>query len=80
MTIDDRFPSVPPELEPFVRATVLTPGQARTAALLSVTAGETRPEVLLAVALAVTRWLAGPVPNGIATQYASTCLTALAGE
>jgi exodeoxyribonuclease V alpha subunit len=61
VTIDDRFPSVPPELEPFVRATVLTPGQARTAALLSVTAGETRPEVLLAVALAVRAPTTGSV-------------------
>ncbi len=53
MSRQDRFPVVPGELEDFVDATVLTAGQARTAALLCGVAGETRREVLLATALAL---------------------------
>lgn len=53
MNRSDRFPAVPDALQPFVDATVLTSGQARTAALLCAMAGERRPEVVLATALAI---------------------------
>jgi exodeoxyribonuclease V alpha subunit len=61
VTRPERFPGVPEPLRPFVDATVLTSGQARTAALLCALAGEDRPAVVLATALAVRAPTTGSV-------------------
>jgi exodeoxyribonuclease V alpha subunit len=61
VTRPDRFPGVPERLQPFVDATVLTSGQARTAALLCSLAGADRPDVVLATALAVRAPTTGSV-------------------